>query len=216
MTKYAIVGGGPKRHIPDLSKYTGESFFWIGADQGAEVILENELPLNAAIGDFDSVSRSSFENIKNQAAYLSVFPNEKNETDLELAIRYAINQQAEEIQFFGITGGRMDHTLINIQILYPLWKKGIKARILDQQNQLELFGCGTHTIGRNEDSPYISFVPVTLDVWGLTLEGFYYPLEGTHLTYGSTLCISNHLIKDEGTFSFSQGILLVIRSKDII
>ncbi|MCP3026167.1 thiamine diphosphokinase [Halobacillus sp. A5] len=216
MTIYAIVGGGPKAYIPDLSSYDKDDIFWIGADQGAEVILEHHLPLHAAIGDFDSVNKYSLELIKENTEHLSIHPGEKNETDLELAIQYAIQQEPDEIIFFGVTGGRMDHTLINIQILYPLRKNHIKAQIVDLQNQMELFTKGTHTIVRNEDYPFISFVPVTLDVWNMKLQGFYYPLENTHLNYGSTLCISNYLIKDEGTFSFSQGILLVIRSKDII
>ncbi|GGF11408.1 thiamine pyrophosphokinase [Halobacillus andaensis] len=216
MTRYAIVGGGPKEYIPNLSTYKNEDIIWIGADQGAEVIVEYGLPLSAAIGDFDSVSASSMETIKKEAHELMVYPNEKNETDLELAILYAQEQEARHILFFGVTGGRMDHTLINIQTLYPLWNSGIRAQIHDLQNQMELFGQGSHTIGRNEDYPYLSFVPITLDIWNLNLYGFYYPLEDAHLPYGSTLCISNHLIEEEGTFSFSQGILLVIRSKDII
>ncbi|MFG6148960.1 thiamine diphosphokinase [Halobacillus sp. B23F22_1] len=215
MSKYAIVGGGPKKHIPNLSTYKNEDIVWIGADQGAEVIVEFGLPLTAAIGDFDSVSADSLEMIKKAAYEFKIYPNEKDETDLELAILYAREQEARDILFFGVTGGRMDHTLINIQTLYPLWNYGIKAQIHDHQNQLELFGQGSHTIRRNEDYPYLSFVPITLDIWNLNLDGFYYPLENAHLSYGSTLCISNHLIEEEGTFSFSQGILLVIRSKDI-
>jgi thiamine pyrophosphokinase len=61
---------------------------------------------------------------------------------------------------------------------------------------------------------YISFLPMTLAVTNLTLDGFKFPLKDRHISMGSTLCISNELISDYGTFSFSKGILLVIRSDD--
>ena len=64
------------------------------------------------------------------------------------------------------------------------------------------------------DKKYISFVPVSLNINGLTLEGFKYPLKDCHISIGSTLCISNELIRDYGTFSFSEGILIVVRSSD--
>ena len=63
------------------------------------------------------------------------------------------------------------------------------------------------------DKKYISFVPLTLKLRS-TLDGFKYPLKNRHISIGSTLCISNELISDNGTFSFSEGILLVIRSSD--
>jgi thiamine pyrophosphokinase len=77
-----------------------------------------------------------------------------------------------------------------------------------------LAGPGTHTIKKIPEKKYISFVPLTLDVANLTLEGFKFPLQNRHISVGSTLCISNELINQYGTFSFSEGILIVIRSHD--
>ena len=51
-------------------------------------------------------------------------------------------------------------------------------------------------------------------VENLTLLGFKYPLSNRHISFGSTLCISNELISEYGTYSFTSGILLTIRSKD--
>jgi len=49
---------------------------------------------------------------------------------------------------------------------------------------------------------------------GLTLEGFKYPLSNCHISLGSTLCISNELLSSSGTFSISEGIVMVVRSSD--
>ena len=86
--------------------------------------------------------------------------------------------------------------------------------LIDKQNILSLKGPGSYKIEKRLDKKYISFVPLTLKVKGLTLDGFKYPLNNRHISIGSTLCISNELISDYGTFSFSEGILLVIRSND--
>ena len=211
----AIVGGSPKTYIPDLKAFHQEGMMWVGADQGAEVLIENGIAPDVAIGDFDSVSSKSRGSIKRSAQSFVEYPNEKDETDLELAINEALKQNPSHIVLFGVTGGRVDHSLANIQLLYPLMQQGIKGTIIDQQNQVELVFAGEHTLKLNEAYPYVSFLPVTLEVSGLTLKGFYYPLVEADVPYGSTLCISNQLIEDEGTFSFRSGILLVIRSKDL-
>ncbi|RWZ60586.1 thiamine diphosphokinase [Halobacillus fulvus] len=212
----AIVGGGPKHFIPELKKYDTNETFWIGADQGAETIIEHGLTPDIAIGDFDSVSASSFDNIKRTAQEVLTFPDEKDETDLELALGQALERRPDHILLFGVTGGRLDHSMANLQLLYPIRKQGILATIIDVQNQVELVEAGEHKLGLVEDFPYVSFLPVTLEVRGITLNGFYYPLEGADLPYGSTRCISNQLIEEEGTFSFRSGILLVIRSRDLM
>ncbi|MEH7308113.1 thiamine diphosphokinase, partial [Neobacillus drentensis] len=72
----------------------------------------------------------------------------------------------------------------------------------------------SYTIEKLDTKKYISFVPLTLNIRNLTLEGFKFPLYNRHISIGSTLCISNELISDYGTFSFSEGILIVIRSHD--
>jgi thiamine pyrophosphokinase len=211
----AIVGGGPKPFVPDLSFHNSSEQLWIGADQGAEVLLEQGIVPDMAIGDFDSVSKPSYNTIKAQAKCYKEYPNEKDETDLELAIMEALKWNPEHILLFGVTGGRMDHSLANIQLLYPLLQKNVKAKIIDVQNQVELVSAGRHTIEADEQYPYLSFLPITLEVKNLSLTGFYYPLSDAYLPYGSTLCISNMLIQEAGTFSFDSGILLVIRSKDL-
>ncbi|WP_318036051.1 thiamine diphosphokinase [Halobacillus shinanisalinarum] len=211
-----MVAGGPKEFIPELSEYDGKDMIWIGADQGAEVIIEQGGRLDIAVGDFDSVSVSSLAAIKEAAARTDTYPNEKNETDLEIAIQEAIMHEPEQILLFGVTGGRLDHSLINIQVLYPLLNKGIKGTIIDRQNQLELVGEGMHKLKKIDKYLYVSFLPITLEVKELCLTGFYYPLQGAQLSYGSTRCISNQLIEEQGTFSFTEGILLVVRSNDVI
>ncbi|MFD1038032.1 thiamine diphosphokinase [Virgibacillus byunsanensis] len=216
MQNVGIIGNGPTELIPDLDNYKDKMDIWIGADRGAITIIDNDLPLNYALGDFDSISNEEKSLIQQQAHFFEEFPIEKDHTDLEIAIFKAYELNPVSIYLFGVTGGRLDHSLINIQLLYAIIKNNIQGTIVDKYNQLTLTLPGTHTVVRSEEYPNISFIAYTPDVYGLTLEGFYYPLEHETVSWGSTLCISNKLLSNNGTFSYQEGILLLVKSRDAI
>ncbi|WP_405102287.1 thiamine diphosphokinase [Oceanobacillus sp. FSL H7-0719] len=213
-TTIGIVGNGPEHLIPDLSLYKDKVDFWIGADRGALLLVKNELPVHVAIGDFDSTDAEELEMIKSNAFHFERFPKEKDETDFELAINKAISLGTDEILLFGATGARIDHELINIQLLHTIANQGIKGIIIDSSNHIEWTEPGVHTIEKDAAYPVVSFIPFTEYVSGITLEGFYYPLNKANIRMGSTITISNKLIKESGTFSYERGILLVIKSRD--
>src|SRR5699024_11341749 len=101
--------------------------------------------------------------------------------------------QPDEILFVGITGGRLDHTLINIQTLLLLKQRKVNAIVVDRYNKLELTLPGKHDVIYEEKYPNISFIPMTPVVRGITLEGFYYPLNYKDFFMGSTFFFSNKL-----------------------
>lgn len=214
MVNIGIVGGGPDHLIPDLSIYKDKIDVWIGADRGAWTLTKFALHVHYAVGDFDSTKEKELEAIQNNAAHFEQYPAEKDKTDIEIAILKAIELQAETIYLFGVTGGRLDHELINIQLLHSIADKNIRGILVDKNNKLELTTAREHIVKHDEDYPYISFIPFTQEVKGLSLTGFYYPLENETITWGSTLCISNKLLSISGTFSYSEGILLLIKSRD--
>lgn len=211
----AIVGNGPKSHLPHLPSYNHLIDCWIGADRGALHIVEQGMTVDLALGDFDSVTTAEKERIKMNTKQFHTYPAEKNETDLELAVNEALKRQANELYFFGVSGARLDHGLINIQLLYPLLKQKVPAMIIDGWNMITLKAAGKYTINRHESFPYVSFVPFSEKVTGITLgEGFKYHLRNETITWGSTLCISNELSQQQATYEFTSGYVLVIQSKD--
>ncbi|WP_312469257.1 thiamine diphosphokinase [Neobacillus sp.] len=211
-----IVAGGPAGLLPDLAEYREEGAIWIGVDRGVYYLLKRDIKPLIAFGDFDSVSQEELTLIEGHVGELKRYKPEKNETDMELAFNWALGQNPSIVRLFGATGGRLDHLFANVQLLYnPLKeKKSAAIYLIDRHNTVFLKEPGTYTIKNNPAEKYISFVPLTLNVTNLTLEGFKFPLKNRHISLGSTLCISNELISDYGTFSFSEGILIVIRSND--
>lgn len=214
--KVAIVGGGPQDFVPNLSRYEEEIDVWIGADRGAYAIFEQNIPLHYAVGDFDSMKEEEKWQVKSYAEVYTKYSTDKDETDLEIALKKALQLEPEIIYLFGVTGGRLDHELVNVQLLYSIMKKGIKGRIIDKQNKLELTLPGSHTVCYDYDYPIISFLPFSEEVTGLTLDGFYYSLMDKNISWGMSLTVSNRLLSKKGTFSYQSGILLLIKSRDVL
>ncbi|MRG85445.1 thiamine diphosphokinase [Salinibacillus xinjiangensis] len=211
----AVVGGGPAIRLPDLQSYQLENTIWIGADRGCIHLLEEGIKPDYGLGDFDSVTKEEMEVIRRECNHIKEYPAEKDQTDLEIALQKAIELKPKHIQLFGVTGGRLDHELVNIQLLYQLSEYKMNGIIIDKYNKIELKRAGVHSLEYDEKFENISFIPQSTSIKNLTLKGFYYPLINKNLEYGTSLATSNCLIGKKGTFSFSEGILLVVRSHDV-
>lgn len=213
MSVLAIVASGPVDHLPNLQEFP-EVKYWIGVDRGAYVLAEKKKQMDLAIGDFDSVTADEGKRLEQYTKKLAIYPSEKNETDLELALEKAFAMQVDTIYLFGVTGGRMDHTMVNIQLLLQIKAHKMKGVIIDKWNRLELLEAGSHRLEKNAAYPYVSFVPLTESVQQLTLEGFLYSLENYQLSWGSSRCISNEITEKTGRISFDRGKLLQVQSRD--
>ncbi|MDN4073485.1 thiamine diphosphokinase [Fictibacillus terranigra] len=212
--KIIILAGGPEERQPDFSLFTGKKVIWAGVDRGVFYLLKKGITPDCAFGDFDSVNDEERQWMASFQLPSFEYDSEKDKTDLELALDWALGQNPEQILLLGVTGGRLDHELANIQLLLHGMEAGVSIEIRDKQNRFTLVKPGLHTIQQETDFPYISFLPFNGPVTGLTLKGFKYPLQDQYVPMGSTLCISNELVNKIGTYSFSSGILMLIKSHD--
>lgn len=213
-----ILAGGPLELLPSFEKFKSENDIWIGVDKGVFTLLSRNIQPYRAFGDFDSVTEKEWALIEKNVKSIHRFQPVKDETDMEHALNWAISENPQKIRLFGATGGRMDHFFANVQLLLkPIDNKAadMAIEIIDIQNKIFVTKPGFHSIQNDSNYKYISFIPLSGEVTGLTLKGFKYPLNDCHIPMSSTLCISNELVNDSGTFSYKQGILLVIRSNDL-
>lgn len=212
-SKWIICSGGA---LGDWAlPFIREADVRIGADRGALFLVEHGFDPDVALGDFDSVDEAELASI--QAASRQLIPCDpvwKDLTDTELALVHAIEQGAEELVLCGVLGTRLDHSLANVQLLRQALESGIRCRIVDEHNELQLIAGGmTLTIERG---PYthVSLLPLTPEAIGITLSGFLYPLHDATLMLGQSLGISNVLISARGTIALRAGLLLVVRCSD--
>jgi thiamine pyrophosphokinase len=209
-----ILAGGPDSRLPSLIDEKWQDGVWVGVDRGVLRLLEQDIEPFKAFGDFDSITQNELAFVRERLHRLEVFPAEKDEIDLELALNWAIEQKPSLVRIFGATGGRMDHMFGAVQLLYKGLHTDILVQMIDRQNVVSMHVPGCYEVIQDAAYEYISFVPFSNEIRGLTLEGFKYPLTNHTVTWGSTLCISNELIQQRGTFSFATGILMMIRSND--
>lgn len=212
--KLAILSGGPLDLLPDLKDVFFSDVTWIGVDRGTLTLLQAGIKPVRAFGDFDSISDEELKVIHQSGFPLATFEAEKDATDLELALDWALSQKPEACYLVGATGGRLDHMLVNIQFLIKALGSSTKVHLLDRQNRVTLLDPGAYNVEKRPEFNYISLIAYTPEVRGLTLEGFKYPLDNHTLTWGSSLCVSNELHVPQGGLRFTQGLLLLIYSRD--
>ncbi|MNI35740.1 Thiamine pyrophosphokinase [compost metagenome] len=185
----------------------------VGSDRGALFLLQQGFTPDYAVGDFDSVSSQELELIRKDSKQLDICdPIDKNLTDTEMAFEWAMQQQPSEIVLMGALGTRFDHSLANIHLLIKGVDQGIHCKIIDSHNEVILIH--KPTLIQRGDYTNVSLLPLSMEVTGITLTGFQYPLTSATLRIGQTLGISNILMEPQGYIEIESGYLLVIQSKD--
>ncbi|MDO4530583.1 MAG: thiamine diphosphokinase [Bacillota bacterium] len=165
------------------------------------------------VGDFDSAAPEVLAYYREKQIPVRQFPERKNETDMELGILLALELGAKELVLFGGIGDRFDHTLANAHYLLSLLKKGIRARLVDEKNCVEVID--RHLTIEGKKGELVSTLPLSMEVTGITLTGFSYPLTDATLTLdGDYIAVSNVLEEETATIEIKSGYLFVIRSRD--
>lgn len=214
--KLAILSGGPEAYLPAFSHPLLEDVSWVGVDRGTLTLLNHGLTPIRAFGDFDSVTLDEWQTIQKSGIPLETYTPEKDATDLELALDWALEQAPEVCYLVGATGGRLDHSLMNLQLLVKGVDHATSLFLVDKQNIVTLLKSGSYNIVKRPDFDYISFIAYTPKVSGLTLDGFKYNLKEHVLNWGSSLCISNVLTDPHAVVCFEEGLLLLVQSRDEI
>lgn len=215
--KVLIISGG-QVNISQLKEYAQNIHYdrIIAADAGLAVCHEAGILPTEILGDFDSLKNPALlEQYKKRAVPVKTFPERKDYTDTDLAIHYTCSLEPGEVDIFGGTGSRLDHTMANVFNLAFLAERGISCRLIDNNNQVEMLkGPCEKVYYKEENLPFFSLLPCGGRVKGVTLIGFSYPLKDFCLERFVSRGISNYMTETKGTLHFKEGFLLVIRSKD--
>ncbi len=189
----------------------------ISVDGGLEKTRALGLVPDAIVGDFDTVDHKVLEEYRKLPGILwDVHRPEKDETDTELAVNTALKLGCTQITILGATGGRMDHELSNLHLLKLCLDQKAEAWLCDPQNRVYLLDKGKTFRKKDAYGKYISFIPLTEQVRGITLTGFKYPLTRKDLSIGAEagLCVSNEILGEEASIVFDSGILICIEARD--
>ena len=208
MTRIALYAGG------DLDVLETDFDVFVGVDAGSLFLLQHQLPLDMAIGDFDSVSPADFQQIEQAAKELIQAPAEKDDSDLELALKTVFERYPQaQTRVFGALGGRIDHLLSNLFLasepdLAPFMEQ---IELVGANNHILFRPAGQHRLSPIEGMTYISFMPA--DGSHLTIKNAKYPLREENFFFKKCYS-SNEFLDGDIQIALDTGYVVIIYSKD--
>lgn len=196
--------------VPNIKPLKNQHPFIICIDGGYDIALQHEFKTDLLMGDFDSIESKLPDNIPAE-----FFPPEKDYTDLELALKKAVDLGAQNVTVLGGIGGRLDHTIANMQLLSSYTGKFKSLVMLDGRNKCFVVNgsLDRQTVIPREDDSYLSIFSLTEKCIGVTMNGVKYQLENHTLTRDFPLGVSNEFKEKEAVLSIKDGALMVIISK---
>ncbi len=193
----------------------------IAVDAGVGACMSLLLRPELLVGDFDTFGKEQILKYQRETGVsMDIHKAEKDETDTELALRDALLMGCTEADVLGATGGRLDHEISNIHLMAQGKKRGLKVNIFDRKNKISLldseFEKRTEFFKDSLYGTYVSFLPLTETVRGITLTGFKYPLfeKDISILENPSLCVSNEVVEERAEITFRQGILICVESRD--
>ncbi len=182
----------------------------IAADGGTRHILELGLIPDFIVGDLDSLPLDVHDPLLKDTQII-LFPRDKNETDLELAIGHALTLDGAQIIIIAALGDRLDQTLGNISLISDGRLASLDVRIDDGVE--EAFFCRDQVQVRGSSGDIVSLIPWQGEVTGVHTNRLKWPLKKETLYPQKTRGISNEMLADEVTIQINSGLLLVVHRR---
>jgi thiamine pyrophosphokinase len=209
-SRIVIFANGPLRDAEGLRSWLRPSDRIYCADGGTHHALALGLTPQRIVGDLDSLATEIAACLEAAGVSFDRHPADKDQTDLELALTLAVQEQPAEILLVTALGGRLDQTLANIFLLARPDYAGIRLALADGGEWAGLLRAGESLTIQGRVGDTLSLIPLASAVSGVKLAGVKWPLADATLSLGSTLTISNVLTTDTATIQISAGLLLVI------
>lgn len=183
----------------------------IAADGGAHIAAALGLKVDYIIGDMDSLEPDELAQFEAAGVQIRRYAEEKNETDLELALMFAAEQGIEQMRILGATGGRIDQMLGNIYLLALPVLVGRDVRLVAGAQETWLLEPGENLIeGAAGDT--LSLLPLSGAVHGIRTQNLYYPLNDEMLPFGPARGISNVMTGAQARVWVREGHLLAVHT----
>ena len=199
-----IVGAGEADTLY-IERQDGD--FVIAADGGYDYCVRDGVAVDLLVGDMDSsdLSPGNTECIR--------LPEEKDDTDMRAAINVARDRGYTKFVIFGGTGGRLSHTISNIQCLHELSASGIEAVMVGERELVTVLCDGSFDFGREYEG-YISVFSLS-ETASVTLKGLKYPLDSYPMTNTYPIGTSNEFTGEEATVTVNGSLLVAIENNTV-
>ena len=186
----------------------------IAADGGALKAEALGFEPRVVVGDADSLSASDVARFRAAGIEVVLRPADKDESDTELALNEAFSRGATRVLIVGAFGGRrIEHTLVNILLIATERLKGRDICLADGASTLRVMHDKESLQINGSAGDYVSLLPLTWHVSGVTTAGLRYALTKEMLEQGPARGLSNELIAGAATIQIDQGRLAVVHTR---
>ncbi len=218
-----VVAGGAEPSLAVQSALPIHDYC-VAADSGADHALAIGVVPNLVVGDLDSISSTVLDQIESGElpdVEIERHPVAKDMTDLELALRRAIETSPDRVVVVGLDGGRPDHYLANLfavsspdLVLPSLSGDGPEIEVLLGTTRLSVVR--NQKILRGAPGELLSLLAVHGAATGISLSGVEFPLANESLESGSARGVSNVLASDSAKLTVGTGTLLVFQPDGLV
>lgn len=165
---------------------------------------------NLVIGDFDSMDENTIKRLSEfPKEKIMALPREKDDTDMMAALRYALEIGIGEFRIYAASGGRLSHTIANIQCLKYLKEQGATGYLIDG-NQMVFLAQNEEISFLESLEGYLSVFSLAEKAEGVTIKNMKYTLTDAVLTNAYPIGISNEFIGKKASVCVKNGTLLII------
>jgi thiamine pyrophosphokinase len=188
----------------------------IAADGGARQAAQLGLTVDVVVGDGDSLSPGEAAELRAAGAEFITHPRAKEQSDTELAVIEALSRGARRIAVLGAFGGRrLEHTLANILLLASPPLAGRDVALVDESTTVRVMGDGgpAELLIDGAAGDYVSLLPLSERVEGVTTGGLAFPLLDEDLLQGPTRGLSNEMTTSKASVRCRAGRLAVIHTQ---
>ena len=181
----------------------------IAADGGYKTAVENGFSPDIVLGDFDSLG------FVPKGDNVVCLPVQKDDTDTLAAVRIGLLKGYKTFYIYGGLGGRIDHTIANIQTLSFITENGGKGFLVGENEMVTLIK-DTALMLKSQNTGTVSVFAYGGNATGVSIKGLRYEISDAELNASFPIGVSNELCGKQASISVNKGSLLIVMPKEII
>lgn len=185
-----------------------EGDYIIAVDGGLSYCSVLELEPDLILGDFDSVNdqeKQAITLLEQQIPDRVIrLKPEKDDTDMLAALKLGLERGFRSFRIYGGTGGRLEHTLANIQCLLYLKNQGAQGYLCDGNSMIFVMKDEEVRFQPTMEG-YLSLFSLGKEAKGVNIRGMKYPLENYTMTNDFPIGVSNEFIGEQGIIAVEDG-----------
>lgn len=200
----ALVGAGDFNSEQFAKMRSEGAFDYVIAVDGGYVHLQHAgFAPDLVMGDFDSLGYVP-KGVRTQR-----FPAHKDASDMELAFERAKQRRFDTVYAFGALGGRLDHTLANIQVGARFSEAGMSVFLVGDDNVLA-YATGPDCFeAEARESGTVSVFSLSDECTGVFERGMEWDLDDVTLTNRTSQGLSNELTGEPVMIGVESGTIVI-------